>query len=66
MDDEKIEIVAAAMWPEIGSDYTWSEAVDRATGGVADDDFSQKVHQDATAYARDLARAAIAAMEDLK
>jgi hypothetical protein len=66
MDDAKIEIVAAAMWPVIGSDYTWFEAVDRATGGVADDDFSQKVHQDATAYARDLARAAIAAMEGSK
>jgi hypothetical protein len=60
-----LDKVAAAIWPEIGTDYSWTEALDRASGKITDDEHSQIHHRQATEYARDLARAAIAAMEGL-
>lgn len=62
IDTSRVDSVAAAIWPVIESDYTWSEALDRAEGRIPDDEFSQATHKRATAYARDLARAAIAEM----
>ena len=63
---DKVEKVAAAIWPVIGTDYTWGEAVKRASGEIADDEHSQIHHKQATEYARDLARAALSSMERSK
>ncbi len=59
---EQVERVARAIWPEIGTDYTYDEAVARANG-LPDDDATQAHHQRSIEYARDMARAAIAAMQ---
>tara|TARA_R110000764_G_C10822047_1_gene361735 strand:+ start:339 stop:602 length:264 start_codon:yes stop_codon:yes gene_type:complete len=61
-----LDKVAAAIWPEIGTDYTWTEALDGASGKLTDDDHSQRRHLQAIEYARDLARAALAAIAAMK
>lgn len=55
----KLDKVASAIWPEIGTDYTWVEALGRASGKITDDEHSQIHHRQSIGYARDLARAAI-------
>ncbi|MBM1817196.1 hypothetical protein [Pseudosulfitobacter pseudonitzschiae] len=60
--DEQVERVTRAIWPEIGTDYTYDEAVARANG-LPDDDATQAHHQGAIEYAKALARAALSAMQ---
>lgn len=57
-----VDKVAAAIWTEIDADHTWGEALDRASGKVRDE-YPQEQHRKATEWARDLARAALAAIK---
>lgn len=61
-DADTVERVAKAIWPEIGGDATYEEAMKVRDGLMTDPDSTPENHAACLRYAHDLARAALSAM----